>query len=429
MPNAQQVEAARRRRSALNRPDKGPDPYTTDFPDGADPIAVMFGEDSHAELLQQEKDDQNIPGEIQELFEHYGLSKRKFGVTLKSVPDGVNSNQAGYIAGWDRKIPTVDYIAHNWGPGEYQLLLSWRGVDSETKKTRNFLESVYMTVDEKFRDKWEQILLERQIKQAEKQRGVVQKAQLKKQLTSGLLDDGKGGNGRELALSYVNEVSELAEKMGWKPNQGSGLGDILKAAIPFIPAVVTFLNNQATAAREREERFLTMLMSMNNNSNSQLIEVLKQQQPKDGAEMMKKFTEMVMGAIDLKEAIHGEKESIVDKIVSVVSSVAPVVLGMANMSKQARESNPAYQAARKYVDNDPAFQQMHDNPEVLAGVVNKLDDFYGWQQTDGILSVAGMERPQSCPREHEKQRPVNERTGRMDAAESSDENVLQEAAG
>lgn len=393
-----------------------------------DPIAVMFGEDSHAKLVSVEENDRNIPPEIMALFEEQGFSRRKFSCALRSIQPGTSAGQGGYIKSWDRTIPTIDWIARMYGPGEYSLTFSWRGLDAESKKTKSHIESIYITVDEKYRDEYEKYLLARQIEQAKEKRSMLEKAKISKTLESNLLDQGHSGNGKQLALSYVNEVSDLAEKLGWKNGGGGSIADILKACVPFIPGVMSFLSAQAENARQREERFLTMLMSMNNTSNAQLIEVLKQQSNnQDGSVMMKKMSDMIMSAIDLKDAINPEKESIVDKIVSIVTAVAPVVLGMAGMSRQQREANPMFKAAQGYVASSPDFQKMQQDPEVLAGVISRLDDFYGTEQTDGILSVAGMQRPQDCAPDPEKRAPVNQRYNTRE--QQPEENPVSQAMG
>lgn len=379
-----------------------------------DPIAVMFGEDSHAKLIRMDDDEINIPDEVQILFEEQKLSKRKFACTLRNAVGGTNAHAGGYIRGWDRQVPTIDWIAQNYGPGDYSLSFTWRGADPETKKTRSFIESIYITIDEKYRDQYEKLQMKRQIELAKEKRAMLEKAKISRSLETTLFDDGRGGNGKELAISYVNEVSELAEKLGWKNSGGNNIGDVLKACVPFIPAIVGFLNNQAQAARERDERFLTLLVSMSSQSNNQMLEILKTQSANnDGGHMMKKMSDMVMSAIDLKEAINPEKQSTIDKIVEIVTSVAPVVLGMATMNKQQRERHPMYGMAKSYVNNSPEFQQMQNDPDVLQGVIQRLDSYYGTEQTNGILSVAGLQRP----------------AGDETQQETDGENPLQQAAG
>lgn len=134
---------------------------------------------------------------------------------------------------------------------------------------------------------------------------------------------------------------------------------------------------------------------------------------------------MLTSAIDMKELLHGDKkDSLADKIFSMVEAVGPQLLQVASMSAAARARDPRVRMAQQYMQNNPDFQALAQNPQSQAVLVRKLDAFYGWQQTDSILQVMGWDRPQECPRTEEQQYPPQQQSapasGRADDAGMDD---------
>lgn len=114
---------------------------------------------------------------------------------------------------------------------------------------------------------------------------------------------------------------------------------------------------------------------------------------------------MVMGTIDLKQALEGNKETIADKIFGMIENVAPQIMQIATLSAQQRTFDPRVAAAKGFMSVSPDFQTMKNDPAVKKIVVDRLDDYFGWEQTDVIMEVAGDKRPDECPRVENKRYP------------------------
>jgi hypothetical protein len=66
---------------------------------------------------------------------------------------------------------------------------------------------------------------------------------------------------------------------------------------------------------------------------------------------------------------------------------------MVAMNQQKREASIPFQMAKQYVAGNEEFQAVVHDPKLLRDLIIKLDGHYGPEQTNQILTVAGMERP------------------------------------
>jgi hypothetical protein len=114
--------------------------------------------------------------------------------------------------------------------------------------------------------------------------------------------------------------------------------------------------------------------------------------------MMKQMLDGVMGGLDIRKALNEEKEDkddVVTQVIGAIEKILPVIVMMA-ASKNAPQNVPMINAGKAYVQSDPAFQEVLGDPVKRAEAVTRLDEKYGCEQTDMVLSVMGLPRPAEC---------------------------------
>ena len=131
---------------------------------------------------------------------------------------------------------------------------------------------------------------------------------------------------------------------------------------------------------------------------------------------------MIFSALDIKDALTGGKESTVDKIFGLIEKFLPAITMFATMPKQQRALSPQFAAAQAFIGNDQAFQNVMNNPEQLIALVRKLDNHYGWEQTDRILAVMEIERPPEAIRVITQQYPSGDPRNENSAEEQEEQN-------
>jgi len=390
-----------------------------------DPMAEMFGPGSAVKMVG-DPDDQ-MPDEIRAVLEEYGLSKKSFTCTLKEIPAGTNFNtdssgsqSTKYIRSWLRSVPSMDYIAREYGPGDYVLAFSWRMRSEETDgESRAMNHEVPLTISEKFMEEYKRHRLDAKIKEASntgtKVRDALIEKKIESQMVRALTGDGDVPqvSPAQAAKEYITQTLETVKMMGLpigiQPQKGIEWDKILPTVVAGLTA---FLQHQQTVERARQEDFNKLLMVMmgsSQNANSQLVEIMKLNTGVGtGANQFKEIRDMIFGAIDIKNALQGgEKETLADKIFRVVENVAPQILSIAATAAtvQAAKANPVAKMAAGYIASNPDFQALRGNPVEMKVFIEKMDGFFGWKQADTILAVAGWERPADCARDPAKENP------------------------
>lgn len=399
-----------------NRP---PSPENSDPIVNDDPLSSLFAP-GKASLLGEETDE--VPPEVLDLMESQGLgTKRDFRTVIKSLPEGMNESDYGhapYIKGFKRSVPSIEWLALNYGPGKYMIQFQWRGTKPDTGKPGNIYENVFVEVSDKFENDYREYQYKKKIENIRKRKEQMKNARLENELEQGIM--GKDAEYRdpiETGKQYVKEVVSAARELGLSRGGGNGIewDKILPPLLSSLPAILGALNSRSNAQREQMQQLYTLLVNQSASSNKELLEVFKANIGRsDSSKAVDDFRNMVMGAIDIKGALMDKKESVSDKIFNMIEKVAPQILQIAMVSQQAREKNPAYHAARGFIDNSPDFQKMAQDPAVLKQVIQRCDEAFGWEQTDMILAVSGFERPEDMPRDPAKKRPYEERESKTD---------------
>jgi hypothetical protein len=376
----------------------------------SDPLADLFRTGGVA-LVGSEGD--QIPEEIANVFEEHGFDKKSFRVMLKEVPDGSTPDNpsALYIKSWFRSIPTIDWIGANYGPGTYLLIFSWRGSD-DNGVLRYRTRDMMFQVSDKFLDEYKKTRFDKKMKALEDRREKLRTAKIDKELDE-VLDTEVSAEPqqKQSAKEYVNEIVSVARDLGLTQRQGPDWNTLLPALLTAVPAILKMLTERNDNTPAMLEKMMGLIVAQSTGHNQQLVEALKSVQGEgSGQKAIKEFRDMVLGAIDLREAISGKEESTADKIFHLLETIGPQVLSMAAQPRAVRAINPMYAAAKGFMAKAPEFQALKADPGVLPELVAKLDAFYGWAQADQILEVSGYQRPPQCPRLPEQMLPAGTNT-------------------
>lgn len=380
-----------------------------------DPLSKFFEGGTAIYTASDIDEESDVPEEIKELIDIHGLSKVSYQCILKErhPETGQSSGENAILDSWRREIPSIRYIMLEYGPGRYDLTFLWYGTNPETGKRKGFSEKIPIVISDKCLDMHEDYLLEKRIKSAERKKQRIMKARVRSELEGNIFGSPAivPEEKRQDVKSYVSEIAEVAGMLGLSKQQFDWQG-ILSLALPLLPGIMNAMAARSQAQQENFNKMMMLMVNQTNNSSQNLLELVRSSQtPTSGDEYMKKFGDMMIQAMEIKSMLSGdnEKESLADKIFKTIESVAGMIMPILMVPKQQRQQLPAYNAAQAYMEASPEFQQLKNDPSVLAQLVPKLDSYFGWQQTDLIIQeVGGYERPPECPRRPEQTFPAND---------------------
>lgn len=407
-------------------------PPGTFIPTPDDPLSAILTPGGCSAIVGNAGEE--IPEEIEAVFQEHSLSKYNFRCTLKSVPDGAaDDGNLPYIKSWARCVPTIEHIAREYGPGTYKLMFWWRTFAKE-EGTKPHIESITFTISDKYDKEYRDYQFEKKIKDMQAKRTKVRDMRMDNEFEKGLgldsLMDGekKGPPIEEAAIKYVENVSSMAEKLGMRRG-GGGIDweKILPLVITGLPALFKVMGDREAARREESQRFMTLLMTTMSQNSNQMLDILKTQQPQRGADLTMELFDMIKGAIDVKEMIQGQgKETIADRIFGVIESVAPQLLEVAKLSAQQRAMDPRLLLANTYMKADKDFRELERSPMIRSEVIHRMDSVFGWRQTDMVLNAIGLPRNDDCPRKPEEELPADQRGPAAAAESGGEETTLEE---
>lgn len=372
-----------------------------------------------------------VPKEIESLYERYGLEKNRFDVTLRRLKDENDSFTRGkYVESWTNIFPPVDWIGTVYGPGSYVLQFKFKVKDPDDNNRRRwFNEEIPVNIDDSFEDRHEMYQLRRMIENKSKIRKILEKEEIKKKLATDISgnDTGgnEGGNDHDKMIDALKKLRRDAVELGMTPSEGvqkSGIDiyKLLTGIAPLVAPVIGMLRESAEARRAENQKFMTLLLSTMSNNNNQMLELAKSNSGNgSGTKMLEDFKEMIMGTIDIKEMVNGKKESAVDRIFGMVEKAMPVIVELAQAGKAQRENDFRYKAAAGMIEQNPDFQKIINNEEERKAAVLRWDEYFGFEQCDMILEVAGISRPEECPRQESQRKPKGMREESTDGQENA----------
>lgn len=386
-----------------------------------DPMAEIFGPGSTMTMVGDPDDE--MPDEIRSIIEENGLSKRDFACVLKEILTGTTGDSVDgsantvYVKGWKRSIPSMEYIAKEHGPGSYVLVLSWRYIDRENNVHRMKREMVPIQISEKCASDYRKHQLDKKIKDASATGTKVREALVEKTIEGQLINaitDGNRDDKKQSPKEYLEEIMGTVKMLGL-PIGGFGAPartidweKILAVAVPGLTALFGVLQNASQRRADEQNKLFMMMMSQNQNASGQVIEMYKTLAMKPAMDNpLKELQQMVMSAMDIKELMNPQKETLSDKIFKVVEMVAPQILQIAANAAQTHQPprGPAVDVAKMYVKANPDFEKLKNDPAEMMKFVERLDDRIGWENADVVLGVVDWQRPTNCVRDPAKRYP------------------------
>ncbi len=403
-----------------------------------DPMAEIFGPGSTVKMVGDENDE--MPDEIRGVIEENGLAKRDFMCTLKSIPAGsLNDNvdassSSVYVKAWKRSIPSLDFIAREYGPGQYILALSWRSVNREEGVSKQHREIVPISISDKCAAEHKKYMLDKKIAEASdtgtKVRDAIVDKTIEGQLISALT--GKQENEKKQSpKEYLEELMGTVKMLGL-PVGGFGAAPVtpkieweklLPAVATIATSVIALVQSSSQRKSDEQNKLFMMMLAQNQSSSSQVIEMYKSMATKPPVDNpLKELQQMVMSAMDIKEMMNPAKETLSDKVFKIVEMVAPQILSIAATAAQ-RNQPPTglpVDMAKMYVKANPDFDKLKKDPAEMMKFVSRLDDHIGWENADMVLAVVEWERPATCTRDPLKRYPPQQNTSTNDDIEEGE---------
>lgn len=364
----------------------------------------------------------DMPDEIRSVFDQFDISKRKFTVILKEITGSAETDSA-YVKSWTKQIPSFEYIALEYGPGEYAMHFTWRSSAKE-EGPRNRNERIFFTIGENRRDDHDDYILEKRMKKSKSTVRKAQREKMRSTIEGAILGNDAPQQHQDLK-SQFQEFAQTAAIMGYKvggQNDGPKVdwASLLSAIGPLIPSILGALNEASRSRNEMMDKMMLMMMNQNQSSSNQMVEMLKIQKPQGGGDNFREAMGLLMEVADFKKAMNPEKEGVVDKIFGMLEKVAPQVGNMMLMGQQQRQKSIEMQMAKGFVNNSPDFQKAKEDPEMLNEIIRRTDASFGWEHTDVLLNeVWGAPRDVSvCPRKPQERYPQGDERNYGEAVET-----------
>jgi hypothetical protein len=391
-----------------------------------DPMTELFGPGSGTRLIGNPDDD--VPEDVMRILDENKLSTQPFQATLKSCPEGDEPNeiQATYLKTWNRKIPSTEWIAQTYGPGNYYLVMKWQGYKDGDNKKSWLAESILISISEKILEEYKANQIKRKVANVISTRDKVTQTMLEQKIENeaykGILGEPEKPqlDPVEAGKKFVEQIREGAALLGMNTGQQQQQqvakaepfpwDKIMAAIAPIAAALITSSMQSRQARDDNFNKMMMLMMTQGSKSTEQMMSMMQMSQGVGSGNMaIKEFKDMVLGALDIREALSGQaKEGLADKIFKMVESVAPQILQIAAMSAQARMNNPMVKATKGYVESDPDFQALKKNPDEMRAFCERMDSTFGWEQTDTILTTVGWQRTAESPRDPSQQYPAGD---------------------
>lgn len=385
-------------------------------PGRSDELDALFGNQPFISLkdFQEDKNLQvpddifaGAPEEIRNVFDEYDLYQRKFTYNLKRIPEGGAIATGSFLEDGSNRIPTNNYIGIKYGPGRYYMMMSWHkpaSADDPRPGGKTQGKGIDFTIDDVFADAHDEYMLKAQLESYNRRKKIVAKENLRKKFDFDVTGNTEGLT--QAAPAQPDHVEQLDKMLKLYETQKKPEVDWVKALASL--AVIATPIIQAIVNRKPDDTMQKMMMLMFANEkdkSAQFLELVKNQHgPSTGSDMMKQMLDVVMGGLDIRKALNEEKEDkddVVTKVIGAIEKILPVVAIIA-ASKNNPQNIPMINAGKAFVQSDPAFQEVLGDPVKRAEAVTRLDEKYGCEQTDAVLSVMGLPRPAECQANYQR---------------------------
>jgi hypothetical protein len=333
----------------------------------------------------------DTPNEIKDFITGNGIGSKYQCIVKEHVPGG------GYpiLETRNNDHPEIEEIGKQWGPGTYTLVFSWSVPKPGGGKEKQMKNLTLEFSERSWRDIHEDWLFERNRERKAKRSQELEKAKQEAELRS--IENG-GKEPTADPLEALKKALETAKALGI-PVGGVGKeakGFDLMAIATLLTALKPLLEG-LFGGKQNDSTILVKAMEAQQATNMLLMKTLLDSRQGGGSSdhtHMDKILDMTMKGmgrvLEMQDMLKpAEKETLVDRIFGVVDKFLPNVLELAKLSKEARERDMMY----KIGVNSKEMKQAREHPDVALALVTKWDEFYGFQTTNDILKVAGIERP------------------------------------
>ena len=381
-------------------------------------------EEFHGPGSGKTEENDDLPEEIREVFEEHDLFKKTFRCVLWETAgiqgDKFSPSNSSPMKSYYNMVPSMDYIARNYGPGSYFFAFTYSkgkpGADTEKNdkgKTAQEKKTVPFVISEKLREVYDTYQFDKKIKLMEARKKRIRDLKMNGELDKAIMGESDDVN-KQSAKEYVKEILDVAGSLGLNRGSTTDWAGIIAGASPFVVPIVSMLMENSRRADEKAQQMQLLMINMMQQGNKNLVDIMANNQQQGGVmqtfDLMKG---MFSNMLDFKEEVkeRTEESSGVDRIIDMIAKAMPMIAGILTMSAAQRQANPMVKMAVDQVgaqmEQNPDFQAVKNNPEILRELVLKTDPAYGWEAIDGLLNIAGMTRPAECPRLVHQRYPQN----------------------
>lgn len=314
----------------------------------------------------------------------------KYTVMLKQKPDGGGTAQT--LRSFANYYPNVNTLGREWGPGSYSLVFSWRAKNLANKMETVTKEFKIELPIRAWMHEHNQFLMERAKKMQLETEEEMKVEAMRNRIV------GPSAPVQPVSdFENLKKMLELAKSIGVpiggpakpepKEKEKKSFTDRMVDMAPFIVAVGGVVGPIVTAIITRPKP-----PDDKSTQNMLLQHLLTQRPPEDTT--MKSVLPFLMGSLkqimDFKQSMEPEeKQGLVEKIFDKLAPMVPQVLALATMPRPQLEANPMVKMAR----NLPDVKNMQADSELAFMGIQRLDEVYGFQQANDIMTVFGLQRP------------------------------------
>lgn len=346
------------------------------------------------ELVRDTVDDPNVPDEIARFVEDLGLSDKFRCSVRKRKPGGEGFYN---LSDGNNVVPKVEEIGKEYGPGKYTITFTWyppKGSPRGGGKVGSQIKEIQLDLPER---PWARIHRKYVLDQEEADMREENERRLRMQDTAALTHIATRGTAPAGGVESIRDAVSMLKDLGI-PVGGVGKPSIDFAAIAtlagtLLPAIIPLF-------QRKDSLSTTDLITLMQNNQQALIAAMTRRNPLE--DNMLNFVNqsiqtakavMQLGAPGADRDEEDDKPDMVERIFNLIQTVGPAVIqAIAQKSPEARQHDFMYRAAV----GSQELQTLKENPAALAAVVTRLDEKYGCDATDEILSAfseIGLKRP------------------------------------
>jgi hypothetical protein len=321
----------------------------------------------------------DTPSDIDAFIMEHGIKKDTYVCSIRRKPLEGSEMEEWMPSNTKGTYPDVNDIGKRWGPGRYKYVFSWRTTGPDGKR-HSTMKEYSVVLGEHWNDIHDEYMS--QLWRAKKQKIENEKMRTDyKRAVNGEEFNGNQADPVQAGLSHIKESVSMLRDIGLPVGAGAG-------------AVANQDTNnmfQVMLAMQQKSNETMMVMQNENTKNLMTLvtAILQTNKPQDNNDIFKDIIHMVQNTVDLKNVLNPEKQTVVDKIFTLMESALPAIMAIAQKPKAERLADPLVGMAA----NSDLMAQAKNDPEILKECIRKWDETHGKEDTDVILETVGLRRP------------------------------------